>query len=572
MEKAEEKGIRRSRGAIRFIAGRLRGQLPVLGLLSFMMAAVSALSVSMAVFMARAINAAFAGDMRAMTMNLVIMAAVTVAGLSLRFASKLIQTRMAFRMEMALRRDLLDTVLTRDQAGISAYHSGDVMNRLTNDVSVVAAGASGILPKVFELVSRLVCAFVILASIDWVFALLCLGAAAVIAVFSLVLRPVLKKLHRRVQETEGDTRAFMQETVENGLVVRVFGAKDIMLKRGDVLQERGFRAAMKRRLVTVLSGEGLSLVFTLGVLGALTWGTLSIAGVFGPERAIDYGSLAAVLQLVSQVQTPFAALSGLVPQYFAMLASAERLMELHAIDGERTCGETPSRFISAELRGVNFSYYKDGAAVPVLEDASLKISRGEYVAIAGISGIGKSTLMKLLLGVYSPGGGSIELVTDRGALPASAATRGLFAYVPQGNLLLSGTLRENIAFFSPGADDAAILRAADTACASEFIEKLPYRLDTRIGEHGMGLSEGQAQRIAVCRAVLRGADVLLLDEATSALDADTEARLLENLRASGVETVIIITHREAALRVCDRVLRIENGRVTEDGARPAVQK
>ena len=163
-------------------------------------------------------------------------------------------------------------------------------------------------------------------------------------------------------------------------------------------------------------------------------------------------------------------------------------------------------------------------------------------------------------------------MTDRGVLPASAATRGLFAYVPQGNLLLSGTLRENIAFFSPGADDAAILRAADTACASEFIEKLPYRLDTRIGEHGMGLSEGQAQRIAVCRAVLRGADVLLLDEATSALDADTEARLLENLRASGVETVVIITHREAALRVCDRVLRIENGRVTEDGARPAVQK
>lgn len=563
MEKAEaKKEIKGSRAPLHFISKRLRGQLPLLVLLSIMMAAVSALSVSMALFMARAINAAIGGEKQVMITNLIIMAVVTVAGLSLRFFAKLLQTRMAFKMEMALRRSMLDSVLTGEHAGVSAYHSGDIMNRMTNDISVVSAGASGILPKLFELVSRLVCAFAILASIDWIFAVFSLGAAVFIAIFSLVLRPLLKKLHRRVQETEGDTRSFMQETVENQLVVRVFGAKERMLSRADKLQERGFIAAMRRRFVTVLSGEGLSFVFTMGVLAALTWGTLSIAGVFGPDRVIDYGSLAAVLQLVSQVQTPFAALSGLVPQYYAMIASAERLMEIDSIPKEQGALSSPPReFRGVKVDSVSFSYDKEGGRLPVLEGASFEYSEGEAVAIAGISGIGKSTLLKLILGVYPPESGSITVMTERGAMPASAATRGLFAYVPQGNLLLSGTVRENIAFFDPEASEERILRAARIACAEEFIRELPLGLDTPIGEHGLGLSEGQAQRIAVSRAILRGAPALLLDEATSALDADTERRLLENLRENGLETVLIVTHREAALSVCDKLIKIENGKI-----------
>ena len=181
--------------------------------------------------------------------------------------------------------------------------------------------------------------------------------------------------------------------------------------------------------------------------------------------------------------------------------------------------------------------------------------------MTGISGIGKSTLMKLLLGVYAPCGGEVRICGSDISASAGAGTRRLFAYVPQGNLLLSGTIRENIAFFSKDADDEQIMRAARTACAEEFIESLPAGLDSVIGEHGMGLSEGQAQRIAVARALLTGAPVLLLDEATSALDADTERRLLENLRSGGFETVVIITHKPAALSVCNKELRIEEGRV-----------
>lgn len=552
--------------AVRFLAARLKKQTPQLVLLSFMMAAVSVLSVSMAIFMANAIDAAVAGDTKRMFVQLGIMVGVTIVGLSTKFLARLLQTRMSFRMSMSLRRSLMERILDRDYMAVTKYHSGDLLNRMTNDTDVVAQAASSILPKVFELLAKLLFAFAVLAHYDWIFALLAIGAAVVVAVFSLVVRPLVKKLHRRVQETEGDTRSFMQETIENQLAVRVFGAQDTMLGKVDTLQDRNFLAAMRRRLVSVFAGEGMSFIFTIGMLAALCWGTLSIAGVFGPDRVISYGTLSAVLQLVTQVQAPFAGLTGLVPQFFAMTASCERLMEIEELASEPGSGrigseDAPKRFIAANFTDITFSYEKDGSRVAVFDNANARIEKGDFIAITGISGIGKSTLMKLLLGVYRPDGGSITVDTEKGETIADAGTRSLFAYVPQGNLLLSGTIRENIAFFNSDATDEQIMAAARTACADEFINELAQGLDTVIGEHGLGLSEGQAQRLAVSRAILTDAPVLLLDEATSALDPETEKRLLQNLRAGGIQTVVIITHKPAALAVCDKELRIDSGRI-----------
>ena len=565
MEKTE--GLKREKrevkGALRYIYARLKKHFPALLLLSFMMAAVSVLSVSMALFMRAAIDSAVKGELGAMTRSLVFMVVITLAGLTIRLLAKLLQARLGFKMEMSLRRSLMDSVLTREHMSVSAYHSGDLMNRLTNDISVVQIGASGMLPKLFELTARVAFAFGILVSFSWFFAALTAAAAAVIIIVSLVLRPRLKRLHRLAQEAEGDTRAFMQETLENQLVIRVFGVREGMMQRLGLFQQRGFDTAMTRRRLSVFAGEGMSLAFTFGFLAALLWGTLSLAGVFGAERVITYGTLVAVLQLVSQVQNPVASLSGLVPQFFAMTASAERLMEIEDLPGEiKDAGNTElSGFEEVRVNDVSFSYEK--GAAPVLEHAQARIRRGEFVAVTGISGIGKSTLMKLMLGVYAPDEGGVEVVCSGKSVPASYGTRPLFAYVPQGNLLLSGTVRENIAFFDTKASDEKIMEAARTACADGFINELPQGLDTRIGEHGLGLSEGQAQRISIARAVLREAPVLLLDEATSALDQATEAELLRRLRGSGAETVIIITHREAALAVCDRRISIENGRIVQ---------
>ncbi len=580
----------KNKSSLRWLTAKLKKHIPAVIALCVMLAAVSVLSVSMSLFMANAIDSA-AGSIASVKAGgepklgrtltyLGIMAGVTLGAILLRFFSKLLQTRVQQRMEMTLRSSLLSGIISRDYMSVTAHHSGDLMNRLTNDAGVVATAAAAILPSLAELMARLVFAFAMLLYFDWVFAALAVGAALFVFIGSLFFRPLLKRLHRRVQETEGDTRSFMQEVIENQLVVRVFKAEGSIMARTDDLQEKSFAAAMKKRLVSISAGEGISFVFTLGTIAALCWGILSLAGVFGAERAITYGTLAAVLQLVSQVQSPFARLSGVLPQYFAMTASAERLMEVEGLPPEQGDADrdAPRDFYDIELRDVSFGYNKrsaghsvqeasgskaaaEDARITVLDKASVRISKGDFIAITGISGIGKSTLMKLMLGVYRPESGDIVINTPHGARRADASTRGLFAYVPQGNLLLSGTVRENITFMRGGIDDAEIMRAAYIACADDFIKELPHGLDTVIGEHGLGLSEGQAQRLAVARAVLRGAPVLLLDEATSALDADTERRLLARLRDSASSTVLIVTHKPAALSVCEREMRIDEGKI-----------
>ena len=557
-----------SSGALRWLTGRLKKHMPLIAALCIMMAAVSILSVSMSLFMKKAIDYAVGknANTHKMVVNLCIMAGVTAGAILLRFFAKLLQTRIQHRMQITLRTSLLKNALSRDYMLITGYHSGDIMNRITNDTGVVSTGAATILPALAELLAKLFFAFGILLSFDWMFAVLALGAALIVLIGSFFFRPLLKRLHKKVQETEGDVRSFMQESAENQLVIRVFGAEQRVIDHADALQERGFIAAMRKRFVSISAGEGVSLMFTLGTLAALSWGTLSLAGVFGPEKAITYGTLAAVLQLVNQVQAPFAKLAGILPQFFAMTASCERLMEIEHLpdepgaDAERVPAEG---FEAIEFTDLSFAYRKSesGALITVLDHASSRVERGDFIAITGISGIGKSTLMKLMMGVYKPDGGSISIEVGGKELPADASTRGLFAYVPQGNLLLSGTVRDNITFLRDDIPDEEIMKAAYIACAEEFIKELPKGLDTVIGEHGMGLSEGQAQRIAVARAVLTGAPVLLLDEATSALDAETEERLLERLKASQCETVMIVTHKPAALAICGKELRITDGKI-----------
>lgn len=565
MEKAvSQKSVKRNtRGAVRFLSERLKKHVPALCALSVTMSLSAVLGVSVSIFMARAIDGATSGDHRRMYIYLAVLAAVTLSGIALGFVSQYLQARMAFRMEMSLRRSLLLKILDRDYQAVSSYHSGDLLNRLTNDAAVISSAASSLIPRICQMLARLVFAFGLLAYFDWIFAAVAVGCAVFVAVVSVIARPLIKKLHRRAQEAEGKTRAFMQETIENQLVVRVFDSDGRIAEKTDELQRTTFRVFMKKRLVSILAGEGMSFVFSLGFMLALFWGALSISGVLGPERIISYGTLIAVVQLVGQVQTPFAGLAGVVPQFFTMTASCERLMEVEELPAEAGSEDAsrPGEFLSAVFEGIGFSYTKDGSEVSVFKGADCRIEKGDFVAVTGISGIGKSTLLKLLLGVYRPSSGSVTVNTELGPIKAGAAPRRLFAYVPQGNMLLSGTVRENIAFWSRDAGDEEILKAAAVACADEFIEKLPQGLDTKIGEQGHGLSEGQAQRLAVARAILAKAPVLLLDEATSALDAETERRLLKNLKGSDVGTVIIITHKTAALDVCSKELRIVGGRI-----------
>lgn len=429
------------------------------------------------------------------------------------------------------------------------------MNRLTSDISVITNAVIGLIPTLVSFVTRLVSAAVFMLFLDPAFLSFYLVCGLVFMVFSRLYSRRMKKLHKQCQESEGKTRSFMQEALQNILVVKAFRNEAEMTGYSSELQENNYRLKMKRNFISIIAHVFTSLTFTAGSYLALAWGAFRLSGA-----AITYGDLTAMLQLVNQIQQPFRGMSSLLPMYYSALASAERLLELEELDRDiplKAAVKPHKRLKEIRLENLWFSYGKE----PVLQGLSLTVKPGDFVAVTGISGIGKSTLLKLLLGVLKPDKGSILFETENGIFPAGWETRDLFAYVPQGNMILSGTIRENILFFHRDAGEAEVVRAAKVAGIYEFIMGLPEKFDTMLGEKGLGLSEGQVQRLAIARAVLHDAPVLLLDEATSALDEETEQSILRHIKQLETKTLFIVSHRPAALEICNHVIRLEKGKL-----------
>lgn len=536
-------------------AAKVRGLL-VLSVLGSAVDSVCAVSLSLCA--KYVIDAAQRGDMAALVRAGAAAAAVILLHLALRMLNKDLQVRIAGRLEMRLKNTAFGTLLEKAYSVVSDHHSGELMTRLTADVTVVSDNFATLLPSVAAMLARLVCAFAVITALDYRFACVLAAAGLILFLCTRLFRGKIKKMHRAVQESDGRLRSFLQEALENLLAVQVFGAYDRTNAEAQDRGEENYEAKLKRNRWSIFANTGFSAVFSGGFLFALLW-----SGVRLCTGSITFGTLTALLQLVNQVQMPVSNLSGIMPKYYAMLASAERLMELSSLPDDTALNPPCEKqalwdsFTGLHLRDVSFSYGRN----PVLQDVQLSLSRGEFAVLSGISGIGKSTLFKLLLGVLKPDAGAVEIETAAGALSADKTTRALFSYVPQGNLLFSGTVRENLCFVKADATEEEIDRAVRVSCADEFLRELPEGLDTRLGEGGRGLSEGQMQRLAVARAVLTDAPVLLLDEATSALDAQTERRLLQNLKALPGKTCLLISHKTAAFDVCDRVLELREGRV-----------
>ena len=470
--------------------------------------------------------------------------------------------RCKARLDMIFKKHMLQVLIKKDYASVSKYHTGELNNLLFNDVQVITDGYTTLLPNVVFFIVKLLSAFIYLVIIDKVFALAFLVGGVFVFLSTRMFRKTLKRLHKQVQQTEGKTRSFMQETISNLLVIKTFVAEDKINQQTDALQQENYVARMKRRFFGIAANAGLSTTFNIGYVFALAFGAYRLL------NGLDYGTVTAMLQLVNQIQGPFASLSGIMPKYFAIIASAERLMEIENLPEEESSNaddvDVPSAY--RDLRAlqfdhIDFRYDRD----VILDHTSLTINKGDFVAITGISGIGKSTLLKLLLGVFPTQDGSIYLeMADGSHIPADKHTRRLFAYVPQGNMLLSGTILDNLKFINSNAKDEEVQRAVEIACADTFINELPQGLMTVIGERGMGLSEGQVQRLAIARSLLSKSPVLLLDEATSALDEETEHRFLKNLKALQNVTCIIVSHKKAALRICNKHVRIEDCKIVSE--------
>lgn len=532
-------------------------QLPLLVLLIFGNALSSVCAVSVALFSKWIVDAAQNGDLDRLFKTGFGLLAIVILQIALRILDNSLSVRISGKLEMACKRRLFSAILQKEYSAVTAYHSGELMTRLTSDITVVTDNATVLLPTATAMVTRLVFAFAVIVSLDVRFALLLLAAGVLLFVFTRAFRSKIKKLHKAVQASDGRLRAFLQESIESLLAVQVFGVQEKVTREADVRQSENFDAKIRRNRWSIAANAGFLAVFSFGTLVTLLWCGWRLAA-----GAITFGTLTALLQLVNQVQTPLTNLSGLMPKYYSMLSSAERLLEIEDLPDEAQTGAKtmPTKdFESARFRGVSFAYGQN----EVFTDADFEIRKQDFVVISGISGIGKSTLFKLLLGVLTPDGGEITVTAGGRTYPADKNTRGLFAYVPQGNLLFSGTVRDNIRFIKEDATDEEVLRAAKIACADTFIAELPAGLDTLLGEGGSGLSEGQMQRIAVARAILTDAPVLLLDEATSALDEETEARLLQNIRALENKTCLIISHKKAAYAVCTRELTVKDGTVRD---------
>lgn len=465
------------------------------------------------------------------------------------------------RLDIILKRHLLQNIMTKNYSSVTAYHTGELQNRLFNDVGVVTDSFTKIVPNTVFFITKLSSALIYLVALDKIFALIFLIGGLSVFIITRLFRKTLKSLHKQVQETEGKTRSFIQEVVTNLLAVKAFSAEDKMQQHTDELQENNFKAVMKRRNFNIVANTGLSGVFNVGSVFAIAFGAWRIL-----TGVMTYGTVTAMIQLVNQVQQPFASLSGVMPMYFSMIASAERLMEIDALPDEQDINddefdrdEVYKNLQSISFNDITFSYDRD----VILDNTSLSIEKGDFLAIMGISGIGKSTLLKLLLGVFTVKSGTISLKTSKGDIPVDRNTRKLFTYVPQGNMLISGTIRENLTFVNDNATDREIEEAIRISCAKQFIDELPMGIETVIGEKGLGLSEGQVQRLAIARSILSNAPVLLLDEATSALDEETEKQFLTNLRDLNNVTCIIVSHKKAALEICNKHIQINNGKIVE---------
>lgn len=582
------------------------GRIVALSVLCTVQAAVL---VSFALACRAVIDQAIAGNIDGLLASAAILAGVIIAQLVLRLAINSTQERIRARFALELRKSMLDSIFAARFGNVLRFHSGELSNRMFSDVQVVSNGVATIIPSFVSMLMQLVFAIAVLALISPPMVALFAAAALLSFVLARTLRGRLKALHKIVQEKEGAVRVFLQEALEHQLVIRSFGAQPATSARADTLQEDHFTAQMRRRGYSIAANASFSFFFNALYAVALTWCAFELL-----HGVMSYGTLMAVLQLVARIQAPVSSLSGMLPQLYQTLASAERLMEVAELPHSEGClpvtaEEFYQRLSGVRMRDLAFSYSgteaedvasAGGMVTPSGEEpvsltcADVFVPKGSFVVVEGPSGSGKSTLFKLLLGAYDADGFVYELAvgaaTSAPAAPdapagavatgasltdapasafavsscsASQVPPGAFAYVPQDNFLFAGSIRENVAFAASDATNDQVKRACEVACAWDFVEELPLGLDTMIGEHGQGLSQGQLQRLAIARAVCSGAPVMVLDEVTSALDDATEAAVLANIASLPGKTIFVAAHRAKAREFATMRLHIEDGVLTE---------
>ena len=471
----------------------------------------------------------------------------------------LLRTKTSSTLQESLQGMLTEEILTKDYASLRSYHSGNLVNRVFSDMAIVKDGVVSTLPSFVSIGVSFFGAAAILISMDWRFVILLLIGGALGLGLVLFFRDPMKQRHKRMQEAEAALHAVTQESIENIRLIKASASEKRTLDQIRKSQDKLRKEQVRQGRFSTVMNNSMGMVFDTSWFFCMIWGCISIS-----RGNLTYGSLAAIIQLIGRIQGPIANAVNLATRAYGVVSSAERLQELTELPKEED-GENLPNFDSICIKDMHFHY--PDSKENVLNNINCTIRRGDFVALTGISGGGKTSLFQLLLGIYHPTEGNVSFRTETMEMnavsyrevPAGKGTRPLFAYVPQGNTLLSGTLRENLTMFTDSATDDEIKTAVKVACIDTLVEDIG--LQAILGERGMGLSEGQAQRVAIARAILSRAPILLLDESTSALDEETEAKLLANISAMRDKTCFIVTHRNAAMTICDYELHIAEGKM-----------
>lgn len=501
------------------------------------------------------------------TNRLWVMIIIMVGGslFSLAFNSIIsrISTRLSIDINNDIQADIFDKIVDADWLALNQYPNGDILNRFNGDINTVSSNAISWLPTIIIAVYNFAATFCVILYYDWIMALIALGTAPVMLLLSRFMIKKQRDYSKKVREMSSDLMSFEVEAFYNFDTIKSFGVAPQYSRKMRWWQKKYRNISLKYNMFTIKTNVLLSLMgmivqfITFGYCLFRLW-----------THDITYGTMTLFMQQRSNLSTAFNNAVSIIPSFLNSSVSAHRIRELVELPREVHIPESEELDRLAEqgfevsMEGVDFSYVEGNR---VITESSFLASPGEIVALVGPSGEGKTTMIRLILGLIRPESGEVKLrAADGKEIMMNAETRHLFAYVPQGNTIISGTIAENMRIVKEDATDGEIIEALKTACAWDFVEKMPDQINSSVGERGKGLSEGQAQRIAIARAVLRNSPVLLLDEATSALDVITERQVLKNIvQQHPNKTCIVTTHRPSVLNLCQRVYRVMETKVTE---------